>query len=92
VIFQTGDNDYAIVVTSIDHGIELKEGVIRAEIITELTICEPVADDATRTHLQTISLVDLKGSIPSVLVNNMMKRRAAYYNKLKDFVQMHIAE
>ena len=78
-----GDDSFSQVGCSIDTGRPVKEGYTRGELVLDLLMCEPVAGDATRTHVQYVSLVDPKGSVPSMIVNQVLKNRTAFFEKFR---------
>jgi hypothetical protein len=87
IFLDLGNNTFAVVGSSVeDESIALPGGKVRGEVILGVALYEPVAGDATRTHVQTITHVDPKGSIPATVVNSLLGNRAVFYAKLKDRV------
>ena len=79
------DDTFAIVATSVDDtSVPVAESVVRGEIKIGVYLYEPVAGDATRTHHQSVVLIDPKGNIPASIVNAALSNRAIFYEKLRD--------
>lgn len=68
-MLQLDEATFAMVGTSVDAGIPVKEGAVRGELITALHLFGPVSGDATKTHYQVVMLFDPKGQLPAALVN-----------------------
>ena len=84
LLFEIEAGTQVIVTTSIDHDIPAEEGVTRADLVVDMVMIEPVAGDAKRAHMANISLFDMKGSLPSMIVNTMLDKQAQYYVSLKE--------
>jgi hypothetical protein len=79
-----GNDTIAVVGNSLeDPAFPCPEGKVRGEIKLAITLYEPAAGDATRTHIQVINLLDPKGSIPAMIVNSVLGNRAKFYAALK---------
>ena len=63
-------------------GLPNADGFVQADIKFYLYLFEPLHDDATKTKLTTTSLIDPRGSIPSVVVNSVAEKRAIYFRDL----------
>ena len=70
-----------------DSPVPVAEGIVRGEIKMSVYLFEPVAGDASRTHHQSVILVDPKGNIPASIVNSSLSNRAIFYEKLR--VKIH---
>ena len=78
-----GNDTIAIVQNSVDSDIPVPEGTTRADCKVFVHLLEPASGDASRTHYQGVFLVDPKGNVPSFVVNGVMGRRAAFYEKFQ---------
>ena len=76
LLFETEGGTQNIVTTSIDHDIPPEEGVTRANLEVDMVMIEPIAGDASRAHVAVISLFDMKGSLPAMIVNTMLEKQA----------------
>ena len=63
-------------------GLPNADGFVQADIKFYLYLFEPLHDDPTKTKLTTTSLIDPRGSIPTVVVNNVAEKRASYFRDL----------
>lgn len=63
-------------------GLPTADGFVQADVKFYLYLFEPLHDDAGKTKLTTTSLIDPRGSIPSVVVNNVAEKRAFYFRDL----------
>lgn len=84
VFIELGSETYADVCISIDNGMPVKQGAVRADMRCGLSLFEPAADDPSRTHVQVIAQVDVKGNIPKWISNQVMAAKAGFYIKLRD--------
>lgn len=85
VFLPLADDTFAMVANSVeDSSVPVAESVVRGEIKIGVYLFEPVAGDATRTHHQSVVLVDPKGNIPAAIVNAALSNRAIFYEKLRD--------
>jgi hypothetical protein len=80
VYLDLGNSTYAIVGVSIDDpDYPCPEGKVRGELRMGLNLFEPAAGDTNRTHMQSLTLLDPKGSIPAMIVNGILGNRAKLY-------------
>ena len=66
------------------------ENIVRGVIKLGVYLFEPVAGDATRTHHQSVLLIDPKGNIPASIVNSALSNRAVFYEKLRDKIHEEV--
>ena len=80
-----------MVANSIENSdVPLGEGHVRADLKIGLYLFEPVAGDATRTHHQSVILIDPKGNIPAYIVNATLANRSVFYEKLRDKIHEEV--
>ena len=84
VFIELGGESYADCTCSVDNGMPVREGCVRAEMLCGLQLFEPAAGDDQRTHVQVLAQLDVKGSIPKWIVNQVMAAKAGFYVKLRD--------
>jgi hypothetical protein len=85
IYLELGNDTYAMIGTSIDDPeFPAPEGKVQAQLHMGLNLFEPVAGDVNRTHLQSLTLLDPKGSIPALIVNGILGNRAKLYTALKE--------
>jgi hypothetical protein len=82
----TSETTFANVITSVDHAIEEVAGCVKGDTKYHLHLCEPVGDDATRTHLVAVQHADPGGNIPTAVANAVTKKRVLLYEKLKEIL------
>ena len=81
---ELGGDTFALVATSIpDTGLR-DASCIKGELVLDVMLIEPVAEDATRSHVVDIILFDPKGHVPAVLVNSILSNFALFYEKTRD--------
>jgi hypothetical protein len=85
IFLDLGNDTFAIVGTSVeDPAFPNPEGKVRGEVRLSVTLYEPAAGDANRAHVQAVSIIDPKGSVPAAIVNSVLGNRAKFYAGLKD--------
>ena len=45
---------------------------------------EPVGGDTSKTHFNSVTLIDPKGDIPSLVANAILGNRTSMFEKIKD--------
>jgi hypothetical protein len=84
---ELGEDTYAICGCSIDDpepDVEEPAGYIKAELIQAVYIWQPLGGDATKCHLQQVTLVDPKGAVPAMIVNSFLANRAKIFTGFRE--------
>jgi hypothetical protein len=84
VFLDLGNDTFAFVSTGVECGIPPQQGYVRADMKVGFHLFEPVAGDASRTHIVAITLLDPKGSVPAMIVNAILLRRGKTYELLQE--------
>lgn len=90
LMFPFEGDSQIIVTTSIDHDIPVEEGSLRSDLTVDMVMIEPIAGDSSRAHMAVISLFDMKGSLPSMIVNTMLDKQAQYFVDLKKDLETNL--
>ena len=86
VFLPLGEGTFAIAGSSVPTGLEPSADHVLADARVLVVTFEPAAGDANRTHFTSIAHIDPKGSVPAMVVNAIMDRRAAFYVKLREML------
>ena len=84
VFLPLSEGTFAIAGCSVDTGVAPAADHVLADARVLVVTFEPAAGDANRTHFTSIAHIDPKGSVPALVVNAIMDRRAAFYVKLRE--------
>ena len=82
-----GNGTFAIAAYSCDTGVAPDADHVLGDANYIVMLFEPAAGDVNRTHFTSISHIDPKGSVPAVIVNAILDRRAAFYVSLREKAQ-----
>jgi hypothetical protein len=71
-------------------GLPTADGFVQADVKFFLYLFEPLHDNPSKSKLTTTSLIDPRGSLPSVVVNNVAEKRAYYFRDLAALAEQEL--
>lgn len=87
VFLDLGNDTYSQVGVSVDQswmGVQVPEGCVAGKLTMAVYIYEPLAGDATKTHFNSVTLIDPQGDVPSLIVNSILGNRTTMFEKIKE--------